>query len=138
VNVTATVPGDVNLSGGVGFDDLVTLAQQYNQPSGRTWSTADFTGDGATNFADLVVLAHHYNQQATLTTLVSLGGESVASDWMLAQSLVPEPATAFVIIGGLDMVRRRRATKPGSRCATLAKARSASPKGGEALFFYRP
>ena len=92
--------GDSDLSGTVGFEDLLALAQNYDAlGSGRTWQQGDFNYDGVAEFADLLTLAQNYN-------LSGLGSD-FASDWALAQSLVPEP-TSLSLLGLLAFGRRRR------------------------------
>ena len=111
VSVTAALPGDATVNGTVNFDDLIPLAQNYNKPTLQTWATGDFTGDGKVNFDDLIPLAQHYNGHVTAGALTSLGGETFASDWALAQSLVPEPTTMVALgAGSLIGNRRRRVT----------------------------
>lgn len=89
--------GDADLDGTVDFEDLVKLAQHYNQLTGQGWADGSFNGDGKVDFNDLVLIAQNYN----------LGPSSFEADWLLAQSLAPEPAmmlsTAF-----LAAARRRR------------------------------
>jgi hypothetical protein len=104
--LTIAIPGDATLSNGVGFADLVLLAQNYNL-SGRTWSTADFDGNGLTAFSDLVLLAQNYNTGA-LNGLPDGASADFAADWALAQSMVPEPVTMLALPAMLAMGRRRR------------------------------
>jgi fibronectin-binding autotransporter adhesin len=103
--VTATLEGDFNLDYTVNFDDLLKLAANYNQLSGKTWGDGDVNYDGAVNFDDLLKLAANYNQSVTA------GG--FAGDWALAQSLVPEPTSLAAIAVGASALlsRRRRATR---------------------------
>ena len=108
VEVAFTLPGDADLNFGVDFNDLLALAQHYNAASGATWSQADFTYDGAVNFNDLLALARSYNQTLSDGETAQLGS-AVATDYLLAQSLVPEPGTAALIgLGVLAIGRRRR------------------------------
>jgi hypothetical protein len=61
--VSFTLRGDSNLDRKVDFTDLVHLAQNYNNSSGReTWFHGEFTYDGRISFEDLVALAQNYNQ----------------------------------------------------------------------------
>jgi GH35 family endo-1,4-beta-xylanase len=108
----ATWQGDSNLDGGVDFQDLVTLAQNYDDTlDGRTWAQGDATGDGRVNFGDLVVLAQNYGLGTTgnLTgSLTAIGrSDSFAADWALAQSLAPEPGVMFATLS-LSAVSGRR------------------------------
>jgi hypothetical protein len=66
LNTTGTAPrtGDANRDGSVDFNDLVSLAQNYNSAGGKGWSQGDFTGDGSVDFHDLVELAQNYNTGA--------------------------------------------------------------------------
>lgn len=101
--------GDADLSGGVNFNDLVALAQSYNK-AGR-WKQGDFTYDGQVNFSDLVLLAQNYN--ATLSAVdPSALGASFAADWAMAQSFVPEPASALAIASLAAFTRRHRRNVP--------------------------
>lgn len=59
--------GDANHDRTVGFDDLLTLAQNYGQ-SGMTFSGGDFNYDGTVGFDDLLALAQNYG-----TTLLASG-----------------------------------------------------------------
>ncbi len=98
-----TFTADSNLDQTVNFNDLLSLAANYNT-SGldpfTSWTKGDSTGDGSVNFDDLLVLAANYNQTVT----GSLGG-----DWALAQSLVPEPTSLAAIgAGAAALLGRRR------------------------------
>lgn len=107
VTIAYTLPGDADLSLAVGFADLVALAQNYNGTN-KVWSQGNFDYDTDVDFNDLVLLAQNYNQAALAD--VSGFGSDFASDWALAQSLVPEP-TSLAAIGGVAtlVLRRRRA-----------------------------
>jgi hypothetical protein len=59
-----TIAGDATLDRKVDTDDLLRLANNYNQGL-RRWSQGDFTFDQTTDTADLAVLAR--NWQATLS-----------------------------------------------------------------------
>jgi hypothetical protein len=112
VLIRFTLVGDVNLSGGVDFSDLLSLAQNYSDTgTGRVWSQGDFTYNGLTNFDDLLGLAQNYG-----TTLLSDGSTSSDPDlagslthhWAVARSLVPEPTSlGLVVLGALCFTRRR-------------------------------
>jgi hypothetical protein len=100
---------DFDLDDDVDFDDLLTLARNYNQPTGRTYVTGDTNVDGDVDFDDLLTLARAYNQH--YTGPVNLAGTSAAfqADYALAQSLVPEPTVlGSLAVAGLALGRRRR------------------------------
>jgi hypothetical protein len=111
VIVRHVLKGDTNLNGEVAFEDLLTVAQNYDaNGTGKTWVTGDFDGDGKTDFPDLLALAQNYNQ----SLLVSHGSDlaeinpAFAIDFARAMSVIPEPATLGLIAGlGLVALRRR-------------------------------
>jgi hypothetical protein len=74
--------GDANRDRTVGFADLVTLAQSYNQ-AGHSFSGAnfDYSPDGLVDFDDLVILAQRYNQTlpAPLVALLDSHGALTVS-----------------------------------------------------------
>jgi hypothetical protein len=107
VLVRYTLLGDANLGGSVEFQDLVSLAQNYNGAS-KEWFQGDFDYDGDVDFADLIPLAQNYNGSVLDGgELAALGGGDFAADWALAQSLVPEPTTLSAL-GALATVALRR------------------------------
>jgi hypothetical protein len=95
-----TLNGDATLDGSVGFADLLALAENYGNAASNKWTAGDFNYDGATGFADLLALAENYGTS-------SVTG-SFASDWALAQSLVPEPTSVLGVALAGTMLRRRR------------------------------
>lgn len=107
VLVRYTRVGDTNIDGIVDFDDLLSLAQNYGTVDTATWIKGDSNYDGAVNFDDLLGLAQNYGTSAVLSG-DSFSSEFV-SDWALAQSMVPEPATlSLVALGSTLGIRRRR------------------------------
>jgi hypothetical protein len=62
---------DFNVSGGVGFDDLIPLAQNYGLASGATFAQGDANYDGKVDFADLVILAQKYGNLAQLAAMLA-------------------------------------------------------------------
>jgi T5SS/PEP-CTERM-associated repeat protein len=109
ITVRLTLAGDANLDSTVNFNDLVSLAQNYNL-TGKVWAQGDFDYNGTVDFNDLVPLAQNYNQSlllADLDTLGNAGGSDFAADWVLAQSLVPEPTSAAFLVSLLGLVGRR-------------------------------
>ncbi len=65
--------GDLNRDGTVGFDDLLTLVQNYGK-MGQTFSQGniDYSADGLVDFSDLLQLAQHYGTSLlTMPTVVA-------------------------------------------------------------------
>lgn len=101
--------GDTDLDWDVDFDDLLRLAQNYGRltttESPTDWFTGDFDLSGAVDFDDLLGLAQHYGAPSP----GQIGSGTVAADWALALSLVPEPVSTMSVagIGVLCLLRRR-------------------------------
>lgn len=107
-NYSLGTPGDADHSGGVNFNDLLVLAQNYGTPSDATWEMGDFTFDGAVNFPDLLALAQHY-VAGSLAANDAIGSSQFRSDWQLAVSMVPEPTSISVLLAiAVFELRRRR------------------------------
>jgi hypothetical protein len=105
-----TLRGDVNLNGAVDFTDLLALAQNYGAPNGSDWADGDFNYNQRVDFDDLVLLAKNYGQTLLSSGLAVFDEQAAsrfASDWALAQSLVPEPVSASVLLGGTALLMRR-------------------------------
>jgi hypothetical protein len=99
-----TKAGDATLDATVDFNDLVKLAQHYNDTSGaRTWFEGDFNFDGNVDFNDLVLLAQNYNTALPAGAVADFGG-----DWALAVASVPEPTMLGAAAAGALMLGRRR------------------------------
>ena len=113
VLATVAYTGDANVNGNVGFDDLLSLAQHYNQTGGAIWGDGDFSGDGNITFSDLLLLAKEFGKGAAGAAGASFASADVdssfASDWALAQSLAPEPAMILGLTLAGPLLRRRRA-----------------------------
>jgi hypothetical protein len=104
------MPGDANADGLVDFNDLVSLAQNYNTATGQArWIHGDFTEDGHVDFSDLVLLAQGYNAASAPPASTLAADPTFAADWALAQAHVPEPATLSLLALGLSLMRPRRA-----------------------------
>lgn len=98
--------GDTNFDKDVDFDDLVVLAQNYGSNT-ATWSTGSFDGDGTVDFDDLVLVAQNYGfLGAGALAQLSAINSHFGTDWVLAQSLLPEP-TALVALGAVSLFLRR-------------------------------
>jgi hypothetical protein len=112
VLVRYTLAGDANLDGGVNFNDLVALAQNYNTPSGATWSHGDFNFDGVVNFSDLVALAQNYNTSLPASPLPASFGQ----EFERALGQVPEPSgILFSLLAPLLAFGRRHRAQPSMR-----------------------
>lgn len=94
--------GDVNGDGTVGFDDLLTLGQNFGR-SGATYAIGDLDGNGNVDFGDLLLLAQNF------------GGTLSAADWsaLPAFAPVPEPAALALLPIAALLVRRRRDRETG-------------------------
>ena len=103
--------GDVNFDQTVGFDDLLTLAQNYGL-AGAHWFNGDFSGNGTVDFGDLLALAQNYGRAAAIVPAT------------LAP--VPDPLVVpFAIVGSL-LCRARRETRwafvvTGGRTAAIPR-----------------
>ena len=107
IRLTPATPGDANGDFKVDFNDLVTLAQNYNAGGGAwTWERGDFTGDGNVDFSDLVALAQHYNAGTPEAAL--------STDFQAAMAAVPEPTGAALACSAafLALARRRQRRGP--------------------------
>ena len=117
-----TKRGDATLDGSVDFNDLVKLAQNYNEVTGnKVWAQGDFTYDGNVDFNDLVALAQNYN-----TSLIpaAVPGASAAFEADVARAFasVPEPSILGVTaIGTLCALTRRRHRRSAAAAATGAR-----------------
>jgi ELWxxDGT repeat protein len=84
--------GDVTRDATVDFNDLVVLAQHYNQVGGKAWADGDVTGDGNVDFNDLVALAQNYNASLSPAPATAAGvSESVTAAFAQATAAVRPP-----------------------------------------------
>lgn len=67
------LPGDIDQSRSVNFDDLLTLAQHYG--AAGTFAQGDLNYSGTVDFDDLLMLAQNYGQ-SLLTVRASSSGET--------------------------------------------------------------
>jgi hypothetical protein len=104
--VRFTLTGDANLDGRVNFNDLLTLARNYNVVGTGKWTTADFNYDDNINFNDLLLLARNYN--AALPSGPIPGATAgFEADLASAFASVPEPS-ALTAAGVLTPLLLRR------------------------------
>jgi len=108
VNWDTFLDGDVNVDGTVGFQDLLTLAQNYITPSGATHYNGDLNHDTAVDFADLLILSQGYGD--SIDGLQATVGSSFEADWQLALASVPEPTSLMSLALAPLMLRRRRSS----------------------------
>lgn len=78
------LPGDLNLDGQVGFNDVLAVAQHYGMTSGAVFATGDADYDGDVDFNDLLLVGQNYGysmlfSQATIARSTTRGG-TVAGD----------------------------------------------------------
>ena len=104
-----TLKGDANLDGSVNFNDLLSLAQNYQQSA--FWWGGDFNHDGTVDFNDLLPVAQNYGStlmiDGSFTTDWLMNG-SFDSHWSLALQSVPEPGVLSLLMLGAVTLRRRR------------------------------
>ena len=62
---SSSVPGDANLDGTTGEDDLETVLANFGLATGQTWATGDFDGDGAVGSNDLSLTLGNLGATAT-------------------------------------------------------------------------
>jgi hypothetical protein len=101
VLVTATRPGDADVSGVVNLADFNALATNFGT-SGKTWVNGDFNGNGVVDLADFNHLATNFG--------LSVGPEGPTPlDWSTLASAVPEPqlASFLAILLALRFRHRR-------------------------------
>ena len=100
--------GDANFDAKIDFNDLVILAQHYNQANASTAiNVGDFNLDGHVNFDDMIALAQNYNTGSGAA--VWAGDAAFVADWALASTLVPEPialAASALLVGTMRRSRR--------------------------------
>jgi hypothetical protein len=80
--------GDFTGDGVVDFNDLVVLAQHYNQPSFGP-SQGDSTADGMTDFNDLVSLAQNYNTRLPNASPAAVAALASAPSFAVASASLP-------------------------------------------------
>jgi autotransporter-associated beta strand protein len=114
--VAAVRPGDTNLDGAVEFEDLLRVAQNYEQPGG--WSQGDFDYNGTVGFSDLLSLAQNYGTGGLAGGSEGAGVARFWMDWQNARSVVPEPVGAAVMslsVVGFALIRRQ-GRRRGAKC----------------------
>ena len=114
-SLTNLLVGDANYDNVVDFADLLALAKHYGATDGQGWNSGDFNADGAVNFNDLLLLAAHYGPSAGTSARAAAELPSAfTSDWLLAQSLVPEPAVLLLGLAVPALTARRRTSHRAS------------------------
>lgn len=109
--------GDANLDGNVNFNDLLTLARNYNV-TGAAYTQGDFDYNGTVNFSDLLTLARNYNLALPAEALPGAPVEfeaDLAAAFAAAPTGVPEPSTALLTVTAVTCgmaLRRRRPGRP--------------------------
>lgn len=111
--VAFTLNGDTDLDHDVDFNDLLRVAQNYGVATNRVWFNGDFNYSNGVDFNDLLPLAQNYGQALALTqseedALAGIAGTSFLTDWSMARSMVPEPATLGLLAGVTTLALRRR------------------------------
>jgi RHS repeat-associated protein/uncharacterized delta-60 repeat protein len=102
----AFLRGDANGDLRVEFNDLLLLAQNYNQGSNKTYGQGDFDYDGDVDFNDLLTLAQRYNGDMVMPpngpnqlTVSDSRAHSLTLRWTS-----PSDATGFT---GFNVYRKR-------------------------------
>jgi hypothetical protein len=109
VILQARLRGDATMDGTVDFNDLLALAQAYN--GAGFWTNGDSDYSGTVSFNDLLALAQNYGAAILLSGDIitdASANASFESDWALARSLVPEPASLTVLAATCFITSRRR------------------------------
>jgi hypothetical protein len=97
--------GDSDLSGEVAFEDLLTLAQNYNRKG--VWTDGDNDYDGNVGFADLIAFAQGMARGAITSNQTRSLDSAFVHDLDLAYALVPEPSSILVFAGASAVLLRR-------------------------------
>src|SRR5579864_9481006 len=79
IELKYTLYGDTGLRGSVGFNDFTRLTQHYNQTTGGTWDTGDFSYDGSVNFNDFTLMTRTYNTNVGSQASPAVSGATAAS-----------------------------------------------------------
>lgn len=101
-------PGDIDRNQVVDFDDLLSLAQNYETETDVGWDAGDFDRDGHVAFSDLLALAQHYQSNSEYSSVIP--DNDFAADWLIARSLAPEPTLGALF--SLPMAARRKRPNP--------------------------
>ena len=99
VVVKYTYYGDANLDGKVNAQDFDALAAHYGATGTGVWAQGDFNYDGVVNTVDFNMLSMNYN--ATALSGAGLPAPSLGT-------LVPEPTSMVLALGGLALLGRRK------------------------------
>ncbi len=82
----------------LGVSDLQILGDNWHQ-SGADWAHGDFNGDGVVDLGDLQIIGDNWNLY---------GADTVYSFDMADYVIVPEPAAAILLLGGMLLLAGRR------------------------------
>lgn len=100
--------GDANFDTNINFDDLLIVAQNYDQANpDQSYNVGDFNLDGETDFNDLLLIAQNYGFELTALQSSQLTS-GFLSDWSAARASIPEPGIlVFAPLALLATIRRR-------------------------------
>ncbi len=93
-----TVPGDANLDLAVDDADLSLMLTNFGKKD-ASWVNGDFTGNGKVDDADLSLLLTNFGTTVTIPPTSGLTGQV---------SMIPEPASAALLVVGCLLLARRR------------------------------
>jgi hypothetical protein len=94
IRIVATLSGDANLDGTVGFSDMLAVAQHFGS-TGNDWFHGNFTyaANGAVGFSDVLLVAQNFGHVSALGAESVGDSSSIVRAWDQAAA-VPEPAVA--------------------------------------------
>jgi hypothetical protein len=82
LQIAITAPGDGDLDGEVGFNDVAIVAANYGASAANgqavSWSSGDFNYDNVVNFTDLAIVAQHLGNALTAAEVAELPASFIA------------------------------------------------------------